>query len=293
MFILIVAILLLIAAIPIIILIVNLVFINQITEFKSQRGLDYELLGKHIKMTELPNHSNTVIDAEGFIDKAILASELPVSTEMSITAQGVLKIRDNFFVEESDKFALQLNMQHSARQFIFTDNILYLKSGDGLGAKLWQFDEFKSFHFVNYIDEDTLLVAATMADSQYAELQLWQVDLGDYSTNMVTVDPYHIFIRPPKVLLSDNLNTVLAIYYSGNYSFGYGGPASRPQKSTVRIYSAQYPKGHDLVTIYYKGGTVIDAKFNASNIILTADPSRPYMVDDRVRPARFWQISGF
>jgi len=47
------------------------------------------------------------------------------------------------------------------------------------------------------------------------------------------------------------------------------------------------------VTINYKGGTVINARMNANALILTADPSRPYMLDDRERPARFWQLSDF
>lgn len=32
---------------------------------------------------------------------------------------------------------------------------------------------------------------------------------------------------------------------------------------------------------------------NTNTLLLIADPSRPYMVDDRERSARFWEVTGF
>lgn len=282
-----------IAITPFIVLFVNLVFLKQVTEVKSQWGADYEEVEQGITINELANDSGEVMDAEGILDKSILQSDLPVSIEMSLTADGKLKKSDGLFADEAEKSVLQLLMPQKNEQLIFMDNSVYIREGDGLGEKRWQFDEFKDFRFVSYIDENTLLIIASMMDSQYVETQLWQINLQDLSKILLSSDPYYSFNRPPKVLRLVDSGAVLAIYYSGDYSFAYGGPASRPQKSTARIYSSKYPTGYDLVSINYKGGTVFDARLDQGKLVLSADPSRPYMVDDRERPARFWQVSGF
>lgn len=277
--------------IPIVIALVNLMFINRITEFKLQRGADFKVLDELIEVIELENNEGKIIDAEGVLDPKILLSGLPVGVEVVLNQEGVINNQKALFADEIEKPALQLNMKNSKRELIFIENKVHLKSGNKLGELVWHFKEFHRFQFVNYIDENTIILAASSAASQYAEIQLWQVNLDDFSKTIISTEPYYPSTRPPKVFVADN--NVIAVYYEGTYSFAHGGPSSRPKKSIVRMYSKQSPKGKNLVSIYYKGGTVIDAQIENNTLLLTADPSRPYMVDDRERPARFWEVTGF
>ncbi|PKF62716.1 hypothetical protein CW745_04655 [Psychromonas sp. psych-6C06] len=288
-----VAVLVFVACIPIAVLFSNLVFISEITEFKSQRGADFEVNSEFISIKELENHSKQVIDAEKAVNFDVNNSDLPVGIEMVLTGSGEIKENEPFNRHEDDKPALQLTLEKSLRQLLFVGNKVYQQDGDELGPLLHQFNEFSHFSFVNYIDENTILIVASLAEFQHVENRLWQVNLSDFSKMLLSSDPYFTFSRPPKTITPAGSASVIVIYYSGNYAFGHGGHSSRPKQSTIRLYSPKYLQGNELVMINYKGGTVIDARFEGESIVLTADPSRPFTVDDRERPARFWSVGGY
>ncbi|MCP4325319.1 MAG: hypothetical protein GY787_26430 [Alteromonadales bacterium] len=287
----IVALLVVLACIPLVVLFVNLVFISNVTEFKSRRGDDFEVTNEFVTIEELDNHSKQVIDGESAVNFDINNSDLPVGIEMALTESGELKKSEHIYHQENEKSVLQLTLTKSQQQLLFVGNKVYLQSGDELGCLLHQFDEFSHFSFVNYIDENTILLVASLSEFEYVENRLWQVNLKEFSKTLLSKNPYFTFCRPPKTIsLADN-SSVIVIYYSGNYAFGHGGHSSRAKQSIVRLYSKKHPQGGDLITINYKGGTVIDARIEDESIVLTADPSRPYTVDDRERPARFWKVS--
>ncbi len=85
-------------------------------------------------------------------------------------------------------------------------------------------------------------------------------------------------------------DTHILSYYTGNYSYAFGGDSSRPKKSHIRIYSDEFPNGEDLASFEYVSGMIVGAKYNGEDLLLKGDPSRPRQVKKRHRDPKYWRI---
>lgn len=150
----------------------------------------------------------------------------------------------------------------------------------------WPEHIFSAVTFAAYINSNTFVMAASV-DQEYTT-SLYQVDINTFTLQKIADDLYFIHSRPP--LIFTFADQVFMVYYTGHYSYGFGGDASRPQQSIVRVYNAHYPQGQDLMALSFASGTVLDLTFTHNQLTLHTDPSRPLVEDQDRRPRRVWQV---
>jgi hypothetical protein len=104
---------------------------------------------------------------------------------------------------------------------------------------------------------------------------LWQYDLQQLSNPILLVEePYYFFIRHPRLLdLGDGARAL--VYYWGAASYAFGGDASRPMYSAVRLYSREHPGGIDLIETTFRLGVITDLRRDGEELVAVVDPTSP------------------
>jgi len=278
-------------SIPIITFIVNFVFIDKVAERKVNASKEIVSQSAKVHIEELPNKKGQVISLK---NNTFYQQD---EAELMLTPAGVLTDDPQSFDNDGSHNVLPLTLANSNTnsytKFIFQGSTVYEQAGNRIGRTIHTFNKptMQSIRYVSNINNGIILMAADPDTHSYVDTKLWQVDIQSFEKTLLSEKPYYTFELAPKVLSPEGYNGVIVIYYSGGISYGYGGDVSRPELSTVRLYSDTYPQGHDLVSFHYKAGTIIDVSVAGDKLIFTGDPSRPTSIDNHERPARFWQVT--
>jgi|GEM_PF-4816616 len=155
----------------------------------------------------------------------------------------------------------------------------------------WAKHGFASSTLLAAVNEKSFLVKASLESAENKENMLFQISYPELEKVALSPDPYFTLKRPPLRFISRDEKTVVVVYYEGAYSYGFGEEDSRPQKSIVRIYNQEHPKGLDLAALSFASGTVIDLAFEESSLLLLADPSRPKQEGKSALAKRIWRLS--
>jgi len=275
------------ASIPILTFIVNFVFIDKVTERKVNASNEILKQSEEVHIEELLNKQGQVIS---FKSTAFYRQDEP---ELMLTPTGELTEDPHSFDNDGSHNVLSLTVTGSKTQLIFQHSTIYEQLGNRLGKTIHTFNNpiMQSIRYVNSVNDGIILMAADPDTNNSVDTKLWQVNLDTFEKTLLSEQPYFTFEFPPKVLTPEGYNGVIVIYYSGVVSYGYGGDVSRPEVSTIRIYSDIYPQGYDLVSFHYKAGTIFDVKLAGDKLLFIGDPSRPSSIENHERPARFWQVS--
>lgn len=266
----------------------NMIFISQITSIKKNFDVAFEVKLEGIKIEETSDNEN-VIEYELKPE----AGDIEGSKVIVLTSEGLVEDSRRFFDADPGREVEIVVRENNLKSLVFNKNDVYEVGEGKLKNKIGSYSDPK-LSFVRHvmpINENIMLVSGDRADARYADPWLWQVDLRTFKKIVLTKDPYYSHDRPPKAFVNKHISEKIVIYYTGDYSFGFGGYSSRPKKSVVRIYNRQFPEGKDIASFAFKAGTIVNVEWNEKNIVLTGDPSKPGgSIKNRV-PARKWEIT--
>jgi len=279
---------LLIAVIPILVIFTNLIFISQITQIKVQFSSECTPLIEGLLVSEIP-HDDPPADRE-----TPDTGDVEAGQEMLLYEDGSIKEGRRVFDDDPGKEVIVAVNAVNRDAYVITGNEVFPYADGHKGRKIGTFPApgFSHVDFVLPVNEKYMIVDGAMEDSPYpSERTLWQVEYDGLNKKPLTKEPYFTFDRPPKVFIFRDAGEQLLVYYTGSYSYAYGGDSSRPQYSVLRVYSAQYPEGRDIVKVGFKAGTVLDVSKVDDGYVLTTDPSLPAMAEKPRVPPRKWKIS--
>ena len=280
------AVVVLLVLIPFVVAFVNLAFISQITQVKLKRSPEYILLDKRISVIEV--HSDIPPSSKEIPD----TGDVEAGREMLLHEDGLIEEGSRVFDDDRRKQVIVAFNEFRQESHVFLKNDVFQYTGERLGDKVGSF-ESPGFTFVDYVlpvNEYYFIAHGAMKDSSYPEQRsLWQVKYNGLSKLRLSDDPYYAFGRPPKIFVFADERVV--VYYTGSYDFAYGGDASRPQFSVLRVYNPDHPDGYDMIKIGFKAGVVLDVRKQGDSYLLITDPSFPAMArKPRVAP-RKWIIN--
>ncbi len=233
-----------------------------------------------------------------YCDEEPTPGDLVPATEMALTPSGdLIAEAGRYFDDEPvNKTVFTLPLVNLATTLLFVEDSVYEKCSNKLGKKLHTFEapKIENVTFACNVNENNLIIVGYPNDLYRHDRRIWQVNPKTYETNELDKDVYYYNSRPPKVITPDGLKGVVVIYYTGVISFGILSSYSRPKMSTVRVFTDQHPQGKNLASFHYRAGTIVDAEMIDGDLRLTGDPSHPIPTNrNHIKPARYWQVSGY
>lgn len=270
-----------------IIVIFSMLFVGQITDLNKSFSSEYEKLVEKIDVIEISNNEKALP-----YEYKPGTGDLPGSKEMVLLSGGKIEDTRRVFDNDPGKEVDVLIRTKELQSLVFKGNDVYQFDAFKLGKKIGSYfnPELKFVRHILPVNKSFVLVNGDRVGATYADPYLWQVNTITFDKIILAKDPYYSFERPPKVFMPHNFDGVVIVYYTGEYSYGFGGDSSRPKFSVVRVYTDEYPKGKDLVKFDFKAGTIVDVKWEDSSLILSGDPSKPGGEDKNRKPARVWKI---
>lgn len=273
----------------------GMIFIADRTESKVQESPAYIRLLNDVTVQEISKNEKPLPLTNPLGPGG--TGNLPASVDMVMEPDGAIVKRSRVFDQDPGQSVKVLTVDNSiespAESYVFIKNILYKFTDGKLGDMIGEYSGPALSHIghVAYINKKYFLVNGQPASSGYSDSRLWQVDRRTLHNTEVATDAYYVFDRPPMVFREKGFNGVVVVYYTGDFSYAFGGDSSRPEFSIIRIYNDRYPEGKDIVKIGFKGGTIVDVKADNGSLILTGDPSRPMMAHQPRLPARIWKVT--
>lgn len=263
----------------------NMVFIAKITDIKKSFDSEYEAKLDGIEIVEISDNES-VMETEfnpgtGDIDG---------SKVMVFTTEGILEDRRRWFDDDPGREVEVVVRDQELKSLVFKENGIYEIGSKNLAKKIGSYSNPELSLVRQPVNKNIMLVNGDRVEAQYADPWLWQLDLNTFEKFLLTKDPYYSHSRPPKIFINKNTGEKIVIYYTGDYSFGFGGHSSRPKNSVVRIYNKQFPEGNDLASFAFKAGTIVNVDWYDNDIILTGDPSKPTGSKKDRMPARKWKL---
>ena len=270
-----------------VVMLVYFVFISQITQIQVSYSSKYKVLADGVSVTEmhtdlLPSHEHPN------------TGDMKSGREMLLRDDGYIEEGQRVF-DDDPRLAVLVSsnpVRHDA--FVVVDNEVYEYATGYKGNRLHDLTE-KGISYVSYVlpinAKYMLLEGDTPGSSSAEETMLWQVDYAGFNKTLLTNDPYFSFIRPSKVFVFKETNEQVVVYYIGSYDFAFGGDASRPVWSVIRIYNSQHPEGWNIAKFGYRAGTVLQVDKVTDGYIVTADPSLPAMTEKPRLPPTQWKIA--
>jgi hypothetical protein len=218
------------------------------------------------------------------------SGDVPKAREILLTPEGDLQEGRRVFDSDPNKTVDVLESTEGHPDKVFIRNDIFTKQDQRLGDLIHQFAE-PSLQIVRYVgglNSDWFLLEGDPEGSLYTNSKLWQVSHQDYSRQLLTEDPYYTSARPPRVFQPEGFTGTVLVYYTGSVDFGFGGDSSRPKNSVIRLFTKEYPSGHEVARFAFRAGTIVDVKFEGGSLILYGDPSRP--ASDKRLPPRVWKL---
>ncbi|MES2823547.1 MAG: hypothetical protein V4732_08095 [Pseudomonadota bacterium] len=270
-------------------IILNMIFVAQITDIKVFFSKEITILIPGIAVKEL-EHGNKPLPATGYNQTD--SGAMPSAKTMLLTPDGQLVEGQRVYDDDPNVEVDYLEANGVNLPKIFLKNDIYAVDGDRLGRKLGEFSNpaFKVFRYAGALNEKYFLVVADAETATYVDDVLWQVRHEDFEKTIIESDPYYTFERVPKVFKPGGFDGTLLVIYSGDLSYGFGGDSSRPKFSILRAYTGKHPDGIDLVRLGFKAGTIVDIEWRDGSLILVCDPSRPSSTNKQRLPSRQWQV---
>lgn len=266
----------------------NMIFISQITDIKKGFDTEFEVKMNGVEIIEISDNEK-ILDFDFKPD----TGDIEGSKVMVLTPDGMVEDRRRYFDDDTGRELEVVVRGNKLKSLLFKDNDVY-EIDEGRAAEMLGSNSGPETGFVRHVlpvNKSVMLVQADNVEVKYVDTILWQLDLKTFEKFALTDDPYYSHARPPKLFVNDQAEEKIVIYYSGDYSFGFGGHSSRPKKSIVRIYNKEFPDGKDLASFAFKAGTIVDVEWSDAGIILTGDPSKPTGSKKDRLPARKWQMT--
>jgi len=218
------------------------------------------------------------------------SGDAPAARNILITPTKDLIEGNVFHDDDSNRTVLLLDSLNGNPDKVFDGNSVFAKDNQHLGSQLYSFNEpaLKTLRYVGGINNEWFLLEGDPESSPFPNKKLWQVSHATYARTLLTEEPYFTFSRPPRIFLPEGFIGVVLVYYTGSIDFGFGGDSSRPRDSIIRLYTEDYPSGHDIVHFSFRAGTIVDVKYVDDYLIFYGDPSRPSS-KKRLSP-RLWKL---
>jgi hypothetical protein len=218
------------------------------------------------------------------------SGDVPAAREILLTPAGELQEGRRVFDKDPNRTVRLLESTEGWPDKVFDGNDIFARSDGHLGERLHSFAEpsLQILRYVGGINDDWFLLAGDPEGSPYTNTKLWQVSRADYSRSLLAEDPYFTFDRPPRLFRPEGFAGTVLVYYTGSVDFGFGGDSSRPKHSVIRLFTEDYPSGHDVARFAFRAGTIVDIKYENGALILYGDPSRPG--SEKRLPPRLWRL---
>jgi len=263
------------------------------TEFNVNN--EYKLLSPEIDIDELSDNEDILVCDEP------TTGDFEASVSMLLVDNGsTIRDKNNQFEFDPDNEVDVLKRSSGLKSLIFKKNEVFEFDDYKFDKKIGEFSDpaLDMIRLVLPLNEKYILVAGDRAGSPYPDTYLWQVETKTLKQQQITDKVYFIHSRPPKIFVSDRSidsgenREIVVVYYKGEeHFFSYGGGATKPKFSVIRIYNSQYPDGNDLAEFNYKAGTIVEVKWKNDELILVGDPSPPRMASNKPRlPVRIWSL---
>lgn len=263
----------------------RMIFIDKFAEASTRRMKDLVIEDPAFQVIEL-KHSLP----PGPYEYKPSSGDVPAARDILLTPEKDLEEGQRVFDSDPSRTVLLLESSNDQPDKVFDGNNVFANDNQHLGNQLHSFDEppLQTLRYVGGINSEWFLLAGDAEANPYANSKLWQVSHATYARKLLTEDPYFPFNRPPRVFLPEGFMGVVLVYYTGSVDFGFGGDSSRPKYSVIRLYTEDYPSGHDVARFSFRAGTIIDVKYVDDFLILYGDPSRPS--SKKRLPPRLWRI---
>lgn len=267
----------------------RMAFIADITEFRLKMAKEYTPLMDGVVISEISKDESPWPHSW---ERRLSTGDVKTAAEMVLLDSGELVKGRRAFDDSPGKEVLVLERETNRPGLIFSGNQVFKVEQGRLGGEYGAFSELEPFTVphVSPLNSGSFLMAGYPADTLREHLYLWQVDDITLKKTQVAKDIYYCFLRPPMVFQPKGFDGVVVVYYVGSLDYGFGGDASRPEFSYIRIYNKRYEHGVDVAKFGLKAGTIVDIKSEGHNLIATGDPSRPSAAGQEPRPARVWKI---
>ena len=218
------------------------------------------------------------------------SGDVPAAREVLLTPTGELQEGRRVFDKDPNRIVRLLDSTEGQLDKVFDGNDIFAKKDERVGGRIHSFAEpsLQILRYVGGVNGDWFLVAGDPEGSPYTNTKLWQVSHADYSRSLLTEDPYFTFDRPPRLFRPEGFAGEVLVYYTGSVDFGFGGDSSRPKHSVIRLFTEDYPSGHDVARFAFRAGTIVDIKYENGALILYGDPSRPGA--EKRLPPRLWKL---
>jgi len=263
----------------------RMVFIDKLAEKSVRRMKDVVIENASFQVVEI-EHSLPPLPYEYRPG----SGDVPAAREILLTPAGELQEGRRVFDKDPNRTVRLLESTEGKPDKVFDGNDIFARKDGHLSERLHSFAEpsLQLLRYVGGINGDWFLLAGDPEGSPYANNKLWQVSHADYSRSLLTEDPYFTFDRPPRLFRPEGFAGTVLVYYTGSVDFGFGGDSSRPKHSVIRLFSEDYPSGHDIARFAFPAGTIVDIKYDNGALILYGDPSRPG--SEKRLPPRLWRL---
>ncbi len=267
----------------------RMAFIADITEFKLRSAIEVDPLLDGVVITEISKDESPWPHQW---EHDLSTGDVTAAAEMVLFDNGELSEEPRAFDESPGTEVLVLGADVSRPGLIFNGNQIYKVEHGKLGSEYGSFPDFEAFTipYASPLNADSFLIAGYPADTLREHLILYQVNSASLKKTQIASDLYYCFLRPPMVFQPKGLDSVIVVYYVGSLNYGFGGDASRPEFSHIRIYNKKFPQGLEIAKFGLKAGTIVDIKSDAHHLTVTGDPSRPAAASQEPKPARIWKI---
>lgn len=260
----------------------QMIFIAKITEKKVLKNSENRVFLQNITLNEIETSEAPLERQFGPLQIGVFAKEYEKQPN------GELLKTEDTFSSDPDTAYQRLKTPHFDIAFLkgnlysISENIVSNTFNEN-----WAKQGFSHIAYAGYISHKFFIAIASRP--QEFTRGLYQIDASTKQASIISNDTYFSFARPPIIFYFNDVTVV--IYYVGDYSYGFGGDASSPQKSIVRVYNTQFPNGEDIAEISFASGTIVDVAQKERTLILTGDPSRPAASQQTRRPPRRWHLT--
>ncbi len=255
---------------------------SQIARFQITLSKPYDILDPQVDVEELPPLA-TPLPNNYFERKAAINENNWLLTPENDILQG-----QRFLDDDPNKHISYL----PENGWVIMKGEIKTTANGKLDRTIHQFQPpFRSINDVFYLTPKVLLLGADDGTTQYVNHKLWLLNGETFAQQLLDNEPYYFHARSPLVVRGNDSRDHAVVYYSGNYSFGYGGDSSAPKYSTLRIFNKAYPMGKDLLRLAFKAGTIEKLEWRDNAWIVTTDPSLPSATGTPRVPARQWRVS--
>ena len=265
---------------------IRMINIGEITDLKrSLIKQEYVILRDGITVADI-SVDESPLSWEAYMAKG----DSQPALEALLEEDGTFTPGKAYFSEQLDRRYELLISPNNHYSFAIKGPNFYKLSNNKLGAKLPDISnpQVADARFTMPIDDTMFLMVSDRVETEYADTWLWQVNADTFEKELLSDDPYYEFERSPLVFMPEGLDGKVVIYFTGDYSWGYGGQ-SRPKNSVIRLYNNDNPSGVDLVKFDFASGTILDLKFENNALLLMGDPRTPRSGNPRLPPLR-WRV---